>query len=86
MADGLRAMVFEKDARKMGATIVYCKRHCIDHVDLLRSQEQPKDVLVTSNIDLPIVIVSPMKKDLRVKPADTCILYHLFYAIYSLRS
>ena len=67
LSEGLRTMDYERDAKKMAAAAVYCKSMClyVDHVDLLRSQEEPDDVCATTIPELPKVILSPMKKNVR---------------------
>ena len=67
LSEDLRTMDYERDAKKMAAAAVYCKsmRLYVDHVDLLRSQEEPDDVCATTIPELPKVILSPMKKNVR---------------------
>ena len=67
LSDGLRNMDYEKDSKKMAAASVYNKsmRLYVDHVDFLRSHQVPDDVCVATISELPKVIVSPTKKNLR---------------------
>jgi hypothetical protein len=68
IADGLRELIWERDAQKMAATVsVHCKKLIVyvDHVNLLSSHELPDDVLEAKLPELPSVVVSPVKKNRR---------------------
>ncbi|KAK1666164.1 hypothetical protein QYE76_054323 [Lolium multiflorum] len=68
ITDGLRELIWERDAQKMAAAVsVHCKKLTVyvDHVDLLSSHELIDDVLEAKLPELPSVIISPVKKNRR---------------------